>query len=50
METREDSINSGAGRTWLYIEPDGDILPAQGLSDKIIGNMMTDPWEKIYQP
>jgi organic radical activating enzyme len=50
METKEDSINSGAGRTWLYLEPDGDVLPAQGQSDKILGNIMTDPWEKIYKP
>lgn len=48
LETAEDSINQGAGRSWLYIEPDGDVLPAQGLSDKVLGNILTDPWEKIY--
>lgn len=50
METKEDSVNSGAGRTWLYIEPDGDVLPAQGSSGRILGNILSDAWEKIYKP
>ena len=44
----EDQIPSGAGKTWLYVEPDGDVLPAQGLADQILGNVLTDPWSKIY--
>jgi len=39
---------SGAGRAWLYVEPDGDVLPAQGVT-KVLGNLLTDPWEKIWQ-
>ena len=35
-----------AGRAWLYIEPDGDILPAQGVPQKL-GNFLTDEWENI---
>src|SRR3990172_9162107 len=31
----------GAGRSWLYVEPDGDVLPAQGLNE-ILGNMLRD--------
>jgi hypothetical protein len=38
----------GAGRAWLYVEPDGDVLPAQGI-DKIIGNFLRDPWEEIWK-
>jgi MoaA/NifB/PqqE/SkfB family radical SAM enzyme len=38
----------GAGKAWLYIEPDGDVLPAQGLYEQILGNLLTDPWEKIW--
>ncbi len=38
----------GAGRDWLYIEPDGDVLPAQGLN-QVLGNMLTDPWETIWK-
>jgi hypothetical protein len=49
-ETIEDEVPSGAGRAWLYVEPDGDVLPAQGLSDQILGNFLKDPWEKIYNP
>jgi hypothetical protein len=38
---------SGAGHAILYIEPDGDILPAQGIN-QVLGNMLTDPWEMIW--
>jgi hypothetical protein len=38
----------GAGRAWLYVEPDGDVLPAQGVT-QVLGNLLTDPWEKIWQ-
>jgi hypothetical protein len=50
METAEDDIADGAGKTWLYVEPDGDVLPAQGMADQILGNFLRDPWEKIYHP
>jgi len=49
METAEDNIPDGAGKTWLYVEPDGDVLPSQGLADQILGNALRDPWEKIYK-
>lgn len=38
----------GAGKAWLYVEPDGDVLPAQGLYDQVLGNILDDPWEKIW--
>jgi hypothetical protein len=47
-ETIEDEVPAGAGKAWLYVEPDGDVLPAQGEADKILGNFLRDPWEKIY--
>jgi len=47
-ETIEDEVPSGAGKAWLYVEPDGDVLPAQGEADHILGNFLRDPWEKIY--
>jgi hypothetical protein len=47
--TIEDEVPSGAGKVWLYVEPDGDVLPAQGEADKILGNLLRDPWDKIYQ-
>ena len=37
-----------AGDAWLYIEPDGDVLPGQGIPRKL-GNMLRDPWESIWE-
>lgn len=48
IETVDDEIPAGAGKTWLYVEPDGDVLPAQGEADKILGNFLKDEWEAIY--
>jgi len=47
LETAQDHESDGAGKTRLYIEPDGDVLPSQGLSDQIMGNIIRDPWHKI---
>jgi MoaA/NifB/PqqE/SkfB family radical SAM enzyme len=49
LETAEDAAPSGAGKAWLYVEPDGDVLPAQGLAEQILGNILMDEWEKIYR-
>ena len=48
-ETVEDEVPSGAGKAWLYVEPDGDVLPTQGEADHILGNFLRDPWEAIYK-
>jgi MoaA/NifB/PqqE/SkfB family radical SAM enzyme len=42
-----EAIKEGAGRTWLYVEPDGDVLPGQG-KNKVLGNFLTTPWEEIW--
>jgi MoaA/NifB/PqqE/SkfB family radical SAM enzyme len=47
VEVVDDAVPEGAGKVWLYVEPDGDVLPAQGEADKILGNFLKDPWEKI---
>jgi len=47
MEAEEIDIPEGAGRAWLYVEPDGDVLPAQGIN-KVLGNALTDTWEQIW--
>lgn len=39
----------GAGKAWIYVEPDGDVLPAQGVT-QCMGNLLNDPWEKIWSP
>jgi len=49
FETADDDVPSGAGRSWLYVEPDGDVLPAQGLADQVLGNFLRDSWETIYR-
>lgn len=47
-EVVDDAVPDGAGKAWLYVEPDGDVLPAQGEPDKILGNFLKDAWETIY--
>lgn len=37
--------SSGAS---LYIEPDGDVLSAQGKT-RVLGNALRDPWESIWK-
>jgi MoaA/NifB/PqqE/SkfB family radical SAM enzyme len=36
-----------AARQHLYLEPDGDALPAQGYN-VVLGNILRDPWAKIW--
>lgn len=48
LEIVDEELPAGAGKVWLYVEPDGDVLPAQGEPDKILGNFLRDSWEKIY--
>jgi hypothetical protein len=33
---------------WAYVEPDGDILSAQGLTE-VLGNLLTDEWVSIWK-
>jgi organic radical activating enzyme len=48
FETEQEELRKGAGRAWLYIEPDGDVLPTQG-ENRILGNLLKDPWETIWK-
>ncbi len=47
-EEQDQEVPDGAGKAWLYVEPDGDVLPTQGQYTHILGNMLTDPWNKIW--
>lgn len=42
-------IASGNGRAWLYVEPDGDVLPGQGAYQSRLGNLLTDSFEAVWQ-
>ena len=46
LATAEDEPPQGAGRAWLYVEPDGDVLPTQGVN-QVLGNILQDDWKKI---
>ena len=49
LEEAEDvQVPQGAGRGWLYVEPDGDVLPAQGINE-VLGNLLRDDWAEIWQ-
>ncbi len=48
LETQLDSPPQGAGHAWLYIEPDGDVLPAQGIN-QVLGNILRDPWDTLWR-
>jgi MoaA/NifB/PqqE/SkfB family radical SAM enzyme len=41
-------LPQGAGKAWLYVEPDGDVTPMQGRTE-VLGNLLTDSWEQIWQ-
>jgi hypothetical protein len=47
LEARPDESPSAEGRSWLYVEPDGDVLPAQGRSASPLGNFLRDDWKAI---
>ncbi len=47
LEIDPEEAPPGAGRGWLHVEPDGDVLPAQG-ADYVLGNFLHDPWETIW--
>ncbi len=48
LELEPDEIREGAGSAWFYVEPDGDVLPAQGIN-QVLGNILTDTWNEIWE-
>ncbi|MCE9646071.1 MAG: radical SAM protein [Chloroflexi bacterium] len=48
FENQEDNLPEGAGRAWLYVEPDGDVLPTQGRADQVLGNLLRDDWQALH--
>ena len=47
LELVAGELVQGAGRAWLYVEPDGDVLPGQGIN-QVMGNLLNDPWDVIW--
>jgi MoaA/NifB/PqqE/SkfB family radical SAM enzyme len=48
IEAEADLPPDQATRQHLYVEPDGDALPAQGRNI-VLGNLLRDPWETIWE-
>ncbi len=48
LETGISDLPQGAGNAFLYLEPDGDVLPAQGVN-RVLGNFLQDSWDKIHK-
>lgn len=48
LELEEVEAPQGAGNAWMYVEPDGDVLPAQGFN-QVLGNMLKDEWHTIWK-
>lgn len=44
----DEQMTEGAGKAWLYVEPDGDVLPAQGKADQVMGSLLMDDWLTIW--
>ena len=42
-----ETLPEGGGRSWLYVEPDGDVLPTQGLGS-VLGNALRDSWADLW--
>jgi pyruvate-formate lyase-activating enzyme len=47
LELEKSETNPEMAFTNLYVEPDGDVLPAQGIN-KVMGNLLTDAWDVIW--
>jgi MoaA/NifB/PqqE/SkfB family radical SAM enzyme len=47
LEISDLAQPQSAGRAWMYVEPDGDVLPAQDAKP-VLGNLLNDPWEQIW--
>ena len=47
LEIDNSQQAKGEGYAWLYLEPDGDVLPSQGVNT-VLGNLLTDDWVSIW--
>lgn len=47
LETAEDNLPNAVGRAFLYVEPDGDVLPGQGINQPL-GNLVTASLKQVW--
>jgi len=48
LELNKDETVPDMAFTNIYVEPDGDVLPAQGIN-KVMGNLLADEWDAIWK-
>jgi organic radical activating enzyme len=48
LQFKERERPPGAGHAWLYVEPDGDVLPDQEINE-VLGNLVSDTWDQVWQ-
>lgn len=53
LELAEDlpevaTLPNGPGKAWIYIEPDGDVLPGQGYYQQTLGNLASMTWDQVW--
>ena len=47
LESNQE-LPAGSGKAWFYVEPDGDVLPSQGIN-QVLGNLLNNDWGKIWK-
>lgn len=45
---QDQEAPGGAGKAWFYVEPDGDLLPGQGIN-RVLGNMLDKDWQSAWR-
>lgn len=48
QETGQVEHTAAEGRAWMYLEPDGDVLPAQGVT-QVLGNALTGSLQDLWK-
>ncbi len=48
QETDQVEHTAAEGRAWMYLEPDGDVLPAQGVT-QVLGNALTGSLQDLWK-
>ncbi len=49
LELAAEDEKPSTARNSLYVEPDGDVLPAQGMAEQVLGNCLQTDWATLWQ-